>query len=288
MPRCWLCHGQDLRLVKAANLPPSIDGSAFRVTDAGYGQSGPVYMCQSCTFRMCPGFEDAVRYYKVMDDPEYETTRGPRALQALRLLSQITGDHKVGRLLDIGAGSGILVEQAGNLGYIAEGVEPSDWLARRANERGIRVHHGVLPIDSVRGPYDIVTLIDVIEHVSDPVGLLRCAREVMKPDGIGLVVTPDIGSLTARVMGDRWWHYRVAHICYFTQLTIREGLRRAGLIPVHTFRPSWYFSLAYLIERLAVYGAPLRRLRLRKTEQIVIPLNLFDSIAVVFRRDPES
>ncbi len=286
IPRCWLCGGNDLQLVKAANLPSAISGSAFRVTDAGFGQSGAVYLCHACGFRMCPDFRDALRYYEVMEDPEYETTRGPRALQAAKLLSHLRRYHKMGRLLDIGAGSGILVEQASKLGYAAEGIEPSDWLAQRANEHGIPVHHGVLPNASVRGPFDIVTLIDVIEHVSDPVGLLRCARDVMAPDGIGLLVTPDVESIAARVMGERWWHYRVAHIGYFTRTTIQESLRRADLIPVRTFRPSWYFSLGYLIQRLTVYSVLFERLKVLPLEKITIPLNLFDSMATIFRRAP--
>ena len=59
---------------------------------------------------------------------------------------------------------------------------------------------GILPNKEITGPYDVVTLVDVIEHVSDPIELLVQARTVLASDGIGLVITPDVASVAARVM----------------------------------------------------------------------------------------
>ena len=114
-----------------------------------------------------------------------ETGRAPRALQAERLLGAVRPYCPTGRLLDIGAGAGILVDAANRAGYRAEGVEPSDWMVRRAAEHGVTVHRGVLPMPGISGPYDVVTLVDVIEHVSDPADLLAQARAVLAPDGVG-------------------------------------------------------------------------------------------------------
>ena len=179
-------------------------------------------------------------------------------------------------MLDIGAGSGIFVEQALRLGYDAEGVEPSEWLVNRSRERGLPVHRGVLPLEAVTAPFDVVTLIDVIEHVTDPVRLLRDARDVMKPGGIGLVVTPDVSSIAARLMGPRWWHYRVAHVCYFAPSTLERALTLTGFKPLRRFRPAWYFTAGYLLDRLAVYFKPVRYLNTRLAAQFTVPLNLYD------------
>src|SRR5229473_3490556 len=59
------------------------------------------------------------------------------------------------------------------MGYDAQGVEPSEWLCTRGREQGLRIHRGVFPHPDVTGFYDVVTLVDVLEHVSNPVGLLR-------------------------------------------------------------------------------------------------------------------
>ena len=52
----------------------------------------------------------------------------------------------------------------------------------------------------------------------------------MAKDGIGMMVTPDINSFFARIMGKKWWHYRVAHIGYFNRKSLNILLDRAGFL----------------------------------------------------------
>jgi SAM-dependent methyltransferase len=280
---CWLCGEAGMLCVKTADVPSTVDADAFRVTDANYGQSAAVFQCTACGFRQCSDFSDVLSFYQAMNDPGYEASRAPRSLQAERLLRTVNRYRPGGHLLDIGAGSGILVEVASRMGYRADGIEPSEWMVRAAAARGLTVQQGVLPSAKITGPYDVVTLVDVIEHVDDPVELLAQARAVMASDGIGLVITPDVASVAARVMGKRWWHYRMAHICYFERATLVAALRRAGLEPVAVFRPSWYFTVDYLTQRLGAYLPVIRKIQPSWFERTVVPLNLFDSLGIVFR-----
>jgi len=280
---CWLCGEVKLTCVKTADVPSTVDAAAFRVTDANYGQCAAIYQCAACGFRQCSDFSDVLSFYQAMDDPGYEASRAPRALQAERLLQSVRRYRPGGRLLDIGAGSGILVEVATRLGYRAEGIEPSEWMVRSAAAHGLKIQAGILPHEEITGPYDVVTLVDVIEHVSDPVELLVQAGTVLASDGIGLVITPDVTSVAARVMGKHWWHYRMAHICYFERQTLLAALRHADLEPIAIFRPSWYFTADYLIQRLGAYLPIVRKMRLPILERMVVPLNLFDSLGIVFR-----
>jgi SAM-dependent methyltransferase len=280
---CWLCGEVKLTCVKTADVPSTVNAAAFRVTDANYGQCAAVYQCAACGFRQCSDFSDVLSFYQAMDDPGYEASRAPRALQAERLLQSVRRYRPGGRLLDIGAGSGILVEVATRLGYRAEGIEPSEWMVRSAAAHGLKIQAGILPHEEITGPYDVVTLVDVIEHVSDPVELLVQAGTVLASDGIGLVITPDVASVAARVMGKHWWHYRMAHICYFERDTLLAALRHADLEPIAIFRPSWYFTADYLIQRLGAYLPMVRKMQLPILERMVVPLNLFDSLGIVFR-----
>jgi 2-polyprenyl-3-methyl-5-hydroxy-6-metoxy-1,4-benzoquinol methylase len=145
-----------------------------------------------------------------------------------------------GRLLDIGAGSGILVEQAIEMGYRAEGIEPSSWLHEIAVHRHLPVHLGSFPNPATSGPFDVITLINVIEHVPNPVELLRNIAESLSPGGTVIVVTPDVGSVAAHILSWKWWHFRVAHIGYFNKRTLLSALDRAGLQPVSMSRPGWF------------------------------------------------
>ena len=280
---CWLCGEVKLTCVKTADVPSTVDAAAFRVTDANYGQCAAIYQCAACGFRQCSDFSDVLSFYQAMDDPGYEASRAPRALQAERLLQSVSRYRPGGRLLDIGAGSGILVEVATRLGYRAEGIEPSEWMVRSAAAHGLKIQAGILPHEEITGPYDVVTLVDVIEHVSDPVELLVQAGTVLASDGIGLVITPDVTSVAARVMGKHWWHYRMAHICYFERQTLLAALRHADLEPIAIFRPSWYFTADYLIQRLGAYLPIVRKMQLPILERMVVPLNLFDLLGIVFR-----
>jgi SAM-dependent methyltransferase len=280
---CWLCGEVKLTCVKTADVPSTVDAAAFRVTDANYGQCAAIYQCAACGFRQCSDFSDVLSFYQAMDDPGYEASRAPRALQAERLLQSVSRYRPGGHLLDIGAGSGILVEVATRLGYRAEGIEPSEWMVRSAAAHGLKIQAGILPHEEITGPYDVVTLVDVIEHVSDPVELLVQAGTVLASDGIGLVITPDVTSVAARVMGKHWWHYRMAHICYFERQTLLAALRHADLEPIAIFRPSWYFTADYLIQRLGAYLPIVRKMQLPILERMVVPLNLFDSLGIVFR-----
>jgi len=242
-----------MKMVKQSSLPTQLDGADFKITDSCYGRTAAIYRCAACHFRQATDIPDVLRFYELLEDPEYERTRGARALQARKLLGRLRHYGGGGSLLDVGAGSGILVEEALLLGFAAEGVEPSSWLCAQSTARRLPIHHGAFPHSEVRGPYDVVTIIDVIEHVSDPIGLLKAAKLIMRPGAVGLVVTPDVGSLMARLMGHRWWHYRVAHIGYFDRHSLGEALKRSGLEPIAWERASWYFPADYLATRLLSY-----------------------------------
>ncbi len=188
------------------------------------------------------------------------------------------------RLLDVGAGSGILLEAAAARGWQVEGVEPSRWLATAGRGSGTTgAPRGSAPPRAV-GPYDAVTVMDVIEHVPDPVGLMREVRRVLDPGGVALVVTPDVRSIAARLMKWKWWHYRVAHIGYFDRGTLERCMHAAGLECVAWARPSWYFTVAYLAERVMTYLPPALRFTPPSfLTRVTVPLNLFDSLLVLVR-----
>lgn len=145
---------------------------------------------------------------------------------------------------------------------------------------------GVLPDERLAGPYDAITLIDVIEHVSDPAGLLNEIHKLLAPGGCLLLTTPDVDSFAARVMGKRWWHFRLAHISYFTPRTVELLLRRSGYEIVRMSRPNWYFELSYLVARLLTLlpDVPLRVPE--RFSRVVVPLNLYDSVLLLCRKKP--
>jgi SAM-dependent methyltransferase len=283
--RCWICGECSLVLDKRGNLPAELSAANFRISDSAYGRTADLFRCRACGFRQASDLPDVLRFYQDMDDEAYEHSREARGIQARMLLRTVARHGARGRLLDVGAGSGILVAEAARMGFDAEGIEPSGPLHTQAVNYGLKVHHGILPSASARGPYDVATVIDVIEHVPDPVGLLRQVRSTLVDGGLAAIVTPDVSSVMARLMGSRWWHYRIAHIGYFNRQTVTLALRGSGFEPVKVLRPSWYFPASYLIERTFRYlPRALRFTPPARLDRWVVPLNLWDSLLVIARR----
>lgn len=285
---CWICGGDKFDTVRRSNLETALSSRNFEITDYSYGITGSIFRCGNCGFLQCHELEDVQEYYVGMEDPGYEEGRVGRALQSRMLLENCRqtlypeGGFEGKRLLDIGAGSGILVEEAMRMGFVAEGVEPSAWLCDRALERGIELHHGTMEQVSLVGRYHLITIVDVIEHIDSPVELLQEARRHLVDGGAIMIVTPDVRSAVARLMGWRWWHFRVAHIGYFSRSTLSLACDRAGLTIKHSWCPNWYFRSGYLCERLMRYFPRWLRISLPRTlSNIRVQVNFFDSIAVL-------
>jgi 2-polyprenyl-3-methyl-5-hydroxy-6-metoxy-1,4-benzoquinol methylase len=286
---CWICGGSSWKPFKASTLSGSVSSEDFKITDAHYGRTGKIDECVFCGFKQCQDLESVLSFYEELEDAAYDQGREQRSLQARKILESIIPFKKGGRLLDIGAASGILLETAARMGFEGEGIEPSRHLAKRAQESGLNVHLGIFPHTEARGPYDVITLVDVIEHVTNPIQLLRDIATHLKADGIGVLTTPDVQSPVARLLGPRWWHFRVAHIGYFTKGTLERALNEAGLSIVKVTRPPWYFTVEYAGERALTYMPEMLRFKMPAfSKNRTIRVNFRDSLQVLFRRSGKS
>lgn len=183
-----------------------------------------------------------------------------------------------------------MVSEAKRRGYEAQGIEPSYSLVEAAEKiNGVKLHQGIFPHKNVLGQkFDVILLVDVIEHVVDPVSLLRSCQEHMAPGGVFIVITPDISSMAAKVLGRRWWHLRLAHVGYFSHNTLKVATEKAGLTAVEWKRAKWYFRSGYLADRVGAYlpvnwlNSLVRKVA-PKMMDVVVPLNLFDSWLCVLK-----
>ena len=136
-----------------------------------------------------------------------------------------------GSLLDVGANFGHFMAVAGSF-WEVRGLEPSTVAVRWAKEEfGLRLDVGSIydQRPEFHGRFDVVTMWDVIEHLSDPARACAAVRRFLKPDGMLYMTTPDAGSPIARAMG-RHWHYLdlVQHVSVFNKENVTRLLERAG------------------------------------------------------------
>lgn len=284
-----MCGSNDTKPWKQGGLKRKLEPDDFQITDSRYGLTLPLRRCRQCSFIFA---EDAqtevlVQLYEQLEDPSYEEGKEHRALQMERLIEVgIKARPEARSLLEIGAGAGLLLQAAHNRGLDAVGVEPSRSLVEAAKRlNGVDILQGIFPHPETAGRrFDLICAVDVIEHVNDPVGLLRDSARALEKGGAILLVTPDIESVAARRLGSRWWHLRLAHVGYFSDSSMRRAADAAGLRIVRRQRALWYFPVRYLAGRTERYlpVAPLNRLAekippLRWIYDRTIPLNLRDS-----------
>jgi 2-polyprenyl-3-methyl-5-hydroxy-6-metoxy-1,4-benzoquinol methylase len=291
-----VCGSQHTTPWKPRSLERELRPEDFRITDLHYGATLALRHCGDCDFIFAEGEEvcSLVALYEQLSDPEYEQTQDTRRRQMRWLLDKVREFRPQARaLLDVGAGTGLLVAQARGLGLDAIGVEPSHALVEAAaTHNGVELLQGTFPHAKLQGrKFDVITLVDVIEHVSRPVELLRECAQALSPDGIVVAVTPDVRSIAARLLGKRWWHFRVAHVGYFSRRSMKAARRAAGLREISVFRAKWFFRVRYLAERLSRY-LPLGWMNRRASRPgwmnrlygRVVAVNLHDSTVIILAR----
>lgn len=282
---CWICGSGNSRPMYHGTSK-KLSPADFNITDSNYGSSLPIRRCEDCSFAFCPDASDILSFYEEMSDEAYVEGHGVRRKQAAAIFDQIKSqtadDATKKRLLDVGAGSGIFLEEAMARGFDAVGVEPSRFLCNQAASNGLDVRCGVLSDFQFEDLFEVVLLIDVIEHVEDPMALLEQCQRALKKGGVLVIVTPDFDSLARKILGKNWWHIRFAHIGYFNIKSIRKSLDLRALKILKIYRPVWYFEVGYLKERITHYLPFFKYIRLpKKVEQINVPLNLRDSLSIL-------
>jgi SAM-dependent methyltransferase len=152
-----------------------------------------------------------------------------------------------GRILDVGCGDGLFFDRLLELGDV-EGVEPDAALVRSDGPHRARIQ--IVPFDSfVSGkPYSLVLMLDVLEHMPDPVAAIAHARSLLIPGGALLATVPAFNLL--------WTNHDVInhHVTRYRKATFRPLFNRAGLqILEERYLFQWMFPAKLLtraVERI--------------------------------------
>jgi 2-polyprenyl-3-methyl-5-hydroxy-6-metoxy-1,4-benzoquinol methylase len=135
-----------------------------------------------------------------------------------------------GRSLDIGCGNGWILEEMAALGWQVEGIDPDPAAVAQARKKGFKVQQGDLQEQNYPGNYfDTVSLCHVIEHVHDPVGLLRECYRILKPGGRAVIITPNMESWAHRLFRESWLGLDPPrHLYLFSLPLLRQVAQMAG------------------------------------------------------------
>ncbi len=136
------------------------------------------------------------------------------------------------RLLDIGCGGGHFLARMRDLGWKVVGVEPDEAAVKVARDHfGLDARCATLETAGFEdASFDAVTMHHVIEHMADPIELLRESNRVLKVGGKLVVVTPNMESLGRRWFGKAWLHWDPPrHLLLFSPQSLRRCVEQAGL-----------------------------------------------------------
>lgn len=171
--------------------------------------------------------------------------------------------HSTARVLDYGAGSGQLVAQLRTKGILAEGLEFSAEARRYCeNVRGFSLLSDLGEVKE--GQYDFVSMIEVIEHLTELQTTLAELHRVLAPGGTLLVTTPNLEGYRARTEKG-YWHEacKKFHLFLFTEDSLRFQLDQAGFSSFNRMRfgplqrPGLKFWLAARLSQMAGLGGTL-------------------------------
>ena len=260
---CNLCGSRDSRLLYPSTLKTATPiADDFRCTSAAYGLHPPIVRCNVCGLVYAnPRWDSSFvnESYSVVEDPTYVEEREGRVLTFSRNLQPfealVAPNSNTRRLLDVGCHIGVMIELAQARGWETWGVEPSTWASERARARGLHVITATLAEAQLPENYfDVVTMWDVIEHLTDPATELRHVCRVLKAGGIFAIHTIDIESPFARLMGRRWPWLMEMHLYYFSPRTLGKMLQKNGFQVIQSSPQGRYLRLRYFATRIEPYS----------------------------------
>lgn len=159
------------------------------------------------------------------------------------------------RVLDVGCGSGVLLARMKSLGWEVEGVEVDPGGVEAGRKRGVPVRLGTVADQKFPdASFDAVHSAHVIEHVHDPVGLLKECQRILKPGGQLVFLTPNVESFGHSQYKEAWLNLDPPrHLILFTPAALQRAAEEAGLLVQRvdtSVRTAWvYAALSECIRR---------------------------------------
>jgi 2-polyprenyl-3-methyl-5-hydroxy-6-metoxy-1,4-benzoquinol methylase len=166
------------------------------------------------------------RYYE-----RAEFVTAPTAIASLeRLAGYAERFRRTGRWLDLGYGEGALLAIAEQRGWNCYGVEVSERVLEYGRRRGWTVTSEPESDPRFVGDFDVVTMLEFLEHVNAPTRFLKEAACWLRPGGSLYITTPNVRGLNGRILGLRWSVVSPPeHIVLWTVPALRSALAKVGL-----------------------------------------------------------
>lgn len=163
----------------------------------------------------------------------YAELERKKARYIVSRMRQIKTEDNV-NLLDIGCSTGAVLAAGQDVGWRAVGIDLNSDTVNLARARGLNAVVGSFPNDlpDSAGTFEAITMLDVLEHVEEPVDFLACVTGRLSQDGLLAIQVPNFNSLLIRIEGPANNNICHGHWSYFTDETLCKVAAQAGLKPL--------------------------------------------------------
>ncbi|MFP4381238.1 MAG: class I SAM-dependent methyltransferase [Candidatus Sumerlaeia bacterium] len=236
----------------------------FEAGDYEYRLPGVFYVarCAECGMVMQnprPEFDEICRYYTEAYEPYAEAPDNLMSRLRRRFLIEPRlrdlkkpFDKRKEKIdyLDVGCAHGdLLALMSEDPRFVCRGVEPVEYAAKLARDRGFDVECATLEeYNQPDASFDLISMVHVIEHLPDPEKVVEHVHRLLKTGGVFYGETPCSRAVERRVFGRYWkiWHLP-RHLYFFSPETLRRFLEQKGFSKIHiTLQPTpatWAGSL---------------------------------------------
>ncbi len=255
--KCELCGCSNFNLKFPGNIK-SLDFENF----AQYAYYGDIFQCAKCGLvrqKVDLTSEQVlalIKNEKYLNEAIGQLALDEKYVQFNTLISfaEKYAELNNAKLLDIGANTGIYLNLMKRYSSNLFGLEPSKEAAKFAQDSGLNVQNGVIAEGNFENnAFDIVTMWDVVEHLSTPQTDFEKINPWLKVGGKFFITTHNIESLFAKLMGKRYPMLMYQHFFHFSPKTLSAMLEQKGfkVLGIHQVNKSWSISYLHnLIDKL--------------------------------------
>ena len=220
-----------------------------------------VLQCPSCTLQMQseipsdPAIHYDRDYYEGRAEYSYRDERAKAAYDRhvwrARLRNIARFRPPPADFLDVGCAFGGFVSEAAFAGYRARGMDVSQFAVDEARKRGVDCLHDTLcnprlPLEA--DSLDIVTMIEVFEHLEDPLLAMENLRRILRPGGLLLIQTANFCGRQALKEGRDYHYYLPGHLFYYSTISLRRLFEKYGFSDVRFYRGADFGLLPKLLK----------------------------------------
>ncbi len=290
-------------ILENAKCPICLESNFYRLHDfADEFSTYSVNTCKTCNLTLTSPRPDLATigvYYDAQNYTPFLSTTGRTSLFGriytwVRYFSlewkknRINRLVPVGRLLDLGCGTGEFLSTMKMAGWQVAGVEPSEDASEYARRNlGLDVETNLINKNSLAtqvAPFDVITMWHVLEHLHDPVSALKAIKDILTEKGYLILGLPNRENWDALLYGENWVAYDVPrHLFHFTPESLSRIMDICGMriIKQHAIPLDTVFNMVLSEKSIlakAIWKFPISFIRIA----MVLPIALL--FAFVFKR----